>query len=724
MIGFNIFHPSLGKLLAIAGQPRGEVAGATVHRHLKRCNRCQRIVADVQVVEQAASQLRFPNFDEGRVWTFIERRQSLSLTNGNDMSRRRGARRLAVPAFATALAVLVILTVVTREPSPLGASATAGILSFTPIAPRQGAQIAVRYAAREDLRNHTRLVLRARLRSARDAEFNAAVPTVVVATLTRQRSGDFIGTFTLADSIVYGAFAAEAADASSVDANNGAPWELLIHEADGRPALDALEQRAQDLLRRDWEAAAETARRQTDLYPLDPLGWQQRWSFESRVATDSARDSLRATVTRVFNDLDRRYADSARLAGRVLYGMHALAITASARDRVRYWRSRLAETSADSTSWATDPWLVRARSIELNSGGGVRDARSEVEHERLFAASRTRDPLVISQARVAAYARGDGPAVVKWTARAIDLAPELALPLLADLHEFPDARHEALALIERTRATFAASGRRPLEVTNAEMRVPRERAERLAFAASGRIHLAAGDTALAQAMFLKSGETGWDPELFRTLAELLRASGSSSATTFGALVAVDPAASAGFVDSARARYAPRVGPQDWQHLLARAEQEMFRRVADDESPGRFVADAWLRRAGSEESVSLAELTGDAVTFVAYWSRNCGPSLASLTALDSTARRLRLLGVRVITLSKQPSSVGTQGFLRTKGYTFPVYFESIREGRLTHIDLRMTGTPSFAFVDRHGRLRHPAHRLEQTLAQAKALLAER
>jgi thiol-disulfide isomerase/thioredoxin len=67
-----------------------------------------------------------------------------------------------------------------------------------------------------------------------------------------------------------------------------------------------------------------------------------------------------------------------------------------------------------------------------------------------------------------------------------------------------------------------------------------------------------------------------------------------------------------------------------------------------------------------------------VTFVAFWSRRCGPSLEELPALDHMAARLEREGIGVVTVTDERVSEELRRFLAAKGFSFPVYADVWRD----------------------------------------------
>jgi hypothetical protein len=169
--------------------------------------------------------------------------------------------------------VAVGFVVATRNASDVEAGGTSGTLILSPSMPHAGQTVSVTYHAAATFANQTSLVLRARMRDINDGSYNTGIPTVKAAMLHRGTDGVFRGRFTLPNGIVYTALAVADTSANSVDDNASRDWELLVSDSAGQPKFESLEQRANDMMGRNWEEGFATARRMVALYPHDLRGW-------------------------------------------------------------------------------------------------------------------------------------------------------------------------------------------------------------------------------------------------------------------------------------------------------------------------------------------------------------------------------------------------------------------------------------------------------------------
>src|SRR5207237_10427046 len=100
-----------------------------------------------------------------------------------------------------------------------------------------------------------------------------------------------------------------------------------------------------------------------------------------------------------------------------------------------------------------------------------------------------------------------------------------------------------------------------------------------------------------------------------------------------------PAAGSGPVDAPRRFIGSAVDTASWGRALEHGRFEMRSRVLDRATRRPLPASIRLERAAGR-LVRFDSLARGRVTFVAFWSRRCGPSLAALPALGRLTARLR------------------------------------------------------------------------------------
>ena len=101
-------------------------------------------------------------------------------------------------------------------------------------------------------------------------------------------------------------------------------------------------------------------------------------------------------------------------------------------------------------------------------------------------------------------------------------------------------------------------------------------------------------------------------------------------------------------------------------------------------------------------VTFGELVAGRPTVVLFWSRNCAPAVDELQGADAMSRQLAPIGVSVLSVVEEPSSLELTTWLREHSVSTPVYHDQRGEmGRA----FNRWGTPSYYLVDAGGRLQH-------------------
>ena len=210
---------------------------------------------------------------------------------GMDRVPDRRRRRASLGAVALLTAAALALWVIIRPQPVLEAGMISGRLVLSPASPRAGERVEVRYSAGALFGRPERLRLRGRVRTTAAESYEQGVPVITLGTLDRVDGNEYRGQFVLPDSFVFAALAVEDTLATEVDDFGGRAWEVLRAGPDGRPLLDALEQRAHDLMGRSWEEGLATARRMASLYPdsVRAVKWLQVYELWMGIATDSTR---------------------------------------------------------------------------------------------------------------------------------------------------------------------------------------------------------------------------------------------------------------------------------------------------------------------------------------------------------------------------------------------------------------------------------------------------
>ncbi len=582
-----------------------------------------------------------------------------------------------------------------------------GELTLTPGTPRAGQTVQVAYRAPSTLIGRDRLVLRARYRSTRDDAYQRTTRQTVAAQLTRAGAGLFRTTLRLPDSVVYAAFAVEDADGRIVDSNGRRLWELLVHDPEGRPTFDALMQRENDMMGRNWEQGYETARQVAALYPDRVASWSGLLLYEKFVLGESHLDSTLAAHQARLNAFHHRLAPRASLTADDLGWMLWYARSVGDSTLERYWRDRLEREAPAS------PLAVQERAIAIgNRAWKDKDSvRALADLDRLWDEAGPAHGNLVNVGWSMAQRVGDSAGLVRWADHYLVMNPRDSSWIATVFTRYPVLREEGM---QRLRSQVRAlqtrnDSRRALDRTVEEQRAVDVASARQILVALGDALVASGRTTAGLDTLKLAVREGWDVSLFRRVAEIERSSGDTAgALRLLALVAADPATeelTGASVDST-----------SWTRLLQDGRSEMRRRLLDMAVRRGLPPEVRLEAAGGS-AARLDTLTRGRVTFVAFWSRHCGPSLEELPALERLTARLRKQGVAIVTITDERVSDALQRFLADQKLTFPVYADAGREASRA---FSQWGTPSYFVLDADGLVRFEYHELNQIPAEVAVL----
>jgi len=582
-----------------------------------------------------------------------------------------------------------------------------GELTFTPATPRAGATVQVAYRAPSTLIGRDRLVLRARYRTPRDEAYQRTTRQTVAAQLTRAGGGLFRTTLRLPDSVVYAAFAVEDTDGRIVDSNGRRLWELLVHDRDGRPTFDALKQRENDLMGRNWEQGYETARQVAALYPDHVASWSDLLFYEKLVLGESHLDSTLAAHMGRLKAFHDRLAPRASLTGDDLGGMFWYAMDVGDSVREAFWRSRLEREAP------TSPLAVqnRAMAIGARAWKDKDSVRALADLDRLWDEAGPAHGNLVHVGWSMAQRVGDSAGLVRWADHYLVMNPRDSSWIATVFTRYAVLREEGIQRLRRYLHALQIpnDSRRPLERTVEEQRAVDAASARQILVALGDALVASGRTAAGLDTLKLAVREGWDVSLFRRVAEIERSSGDTAgALRLLALVAADPATeelTGASVDSAL-----------WARLLQDGRGEMRRRLLDM-AVRRGLPPAVRLEAAGGSAARLDTLTRGRVTFVAFWSRHCRPSLEELPALERLTGRLRKQGVAIVTITDERVSDDLQRFLADQKLTFPVYGDAWREASRA---FSQWGTPSYFLLDADGLVRFEYRELNQIPAEVAVL----
>ncbi|HEX8360004.1 MAG TPA: redoxin domain-containing protein [Longimicrobium sp.] len=621
----------------------------------------------------------------------------------------RMAMRAAAAAAVVVLAAGAVMAV--RHTPELAAEGSTLLLS--PAAPRAGQEVRVEYRAAGKLAGEKRLVLRARLFGS-STERTGATHTVV-AELASARGAIYRGVFRLPDSVAYAALAVEDERGDRVD-YNPSEWEVVVHGAGGKPLLAALDRKAEH--RGEWDSglALETAREMARLYPDSTRSWLARYAREREMLDQVRGDSLTAAYRQRFRALEAARLSAGGVAPEEMLNLANLASMLDDSVGVERWVGRLI-AEAPAHPYAIGARVERAR--ERHRG----DPRATLaELERLWSEGGGAVTGLAFAGVVTARAAGDPAAVLRWAERLERTEPSWDPFVARTLSEIPSLRAEAAVRLRRQirRLEADANESRPLGHTRADHRVMRGRARAYFLGQLGRSLLAAGHTASALDTLSHAVEAGWNLEIFRTIADTRLALGDTAgALPLLARVAADPSTPATFTDSVRARTGRHFAALRWPAMVGEGREALDAYVwSHSESRG---VRGEVHLTDLEGRRSRFRTAGDGPTLVAFWSRECPPSVAQLKLLDRVAGELRTRGVRVLAITDEPSPAPLRQYLRDAGYSFPVFLDTDGDAA-RGFDNR--ATPRYFVLDARGRIRFDNYAPDDVIRQAVALRGRR
>ena len=717
-------HPHLDELSDLL---TSSAAGDTTHvggrrtrtaAHAAQCTHCQEWLRFLRTVNSAAeSSEATPSLPEGLLDRAIRTRAEggrVLLPTAEAAPIRSGRRWVFAAAAAILLAVVGIGLASKRD--DVEAGTTSGTLHITPAAPQRGQSVTVHYRPAARLAGQPWLALRARLRSPASGSYDYGMSTETLARLRRGASGTYEATVALPDSVVYAALAVEDSAGAVIDENGGRLWEVLVAAPDGRPSYAALDQRANDLMGRNWEEGFANVQRMVVLYPEDMRAWnwllaQQRWL--GREKDDTVRRIHAARIARYDTQLRREAHPSTD-------DMGLLAWYAGPVDSVvaAYWKARVLREG--STNSFAVQWRLFAEFDTLRATRDTATVLSRLEKLWAEAPADRREQVAEYTLGIALASATSHPAdsstALRWATRRI----------AADRDQVDAAQYVARRLVRvpvlratgmmRLRSVLAALDslspveRGLTEVLTAQ-RARHAIAQRATLAALGRALVADGQTAAALDTLALAAAVGWDLETFGAVrAASIAAGDAATAQRMASFISADPRAEGAFVDSAR-----RVLPAE---MLRSGRTEFARRMMDGASVRTLTGRVELRDVRGR-AYNLRKLAGGHVTVVAFWSPFCGPALADLPRLQLVADRLARDGIRVVSVvDEQVQSAAVAAALRENGVRLPTYFDATREVSRA---FNQWGTPSYYVLDAAGHVRFSAtSSADEALARAEAV----
>jgi tetratricopeptide (TPR) repeat protein len=577
-------------------------------------------------------------------------------------------------------------------------------LQFEPDRPVAGATVRVSYRSPEATTE--RLVLRARLRTPRHDSYNRWLTQATVAELRRVADGAYEGQFRLPPDVVFGVFAVETPGSDWADDNEGRPWELVIHGADGRPLYDALVQRVNDYMGRDVREVVASARRAVELYPDIPRSWAllrtaESWNQAAAAPGDAERWRARTdeVVARIGGRGDLSADEMSDLVW-LTWGTPA----------ANEWRGRLDREHPD------HPWAVIQRMREgqqahsddreallalyddtwrtLETRGCAADVREEQERISLAATA-----LRLALAAGAPDALS-GPHAT-WLDRFRTVAPpdRQADVLLGDPRLLEPGLEAARREVERIRALRPED--RLLGWTLDQQRRSQQLQLGRVKRAMGEALVAAGRTGQGAALLREAVALSPSGALLRALGEAEVALGDTAAALAAwAAASAHPPTTAAFADTVRERLGEAFHAERWQELRSSGWEELLR-VTRDEAVRRTVPELVLATSARDSTTLTSLLHGSRGAVAVFVSRTCTGSMATMPRIQDMARRMAERGITVVAITKDEVAEDYLEAYHEIGVDLPIYHDVT--GDAGHA-FNTWHTPDYYVLDHHGAIR--------------------
>lgn len=727
-----IRHPTFGDLNKYADGELPESRRARIARHLANCSACRRSVQSIEELTRAAVTLPERAVPDGILGRINARRAAgdrlILPTDGvpqrSNLFGTAGPRRAWLAAAAALVFLIVGIPMVDRV-AELGAVRIGGELTITPEQPRRGSEITFKYRDASVFGDVPTLLLRARYRTPADGSYNNGMQHIVAGELERMRSGLYRGQVQLPDSVVYATFSVETPDGDRVDSNGRRLWELLVHDEEGRPLADALVQRSNDMMGRNWELAFESVKDLARLYPDDPRGLSLVSFFGPLVVGEQTwADSSLPAFRERYAELDRRLRDHEDLDGDQLEDMMHAARRVEDTLAYKRWRSALMGRFPRHTQSLQQYIIYDLLSSHYTDTARVLSELDsiwrDVEHEPVKEGPGYSQ--LVSQGLSFAVGSGDAEAARVWADRYSALYPSAGSSLARRIVTVPELRNRAISLLEAEldRLQKEPPEDRRLYMTVGEYRRWLEQPIQGVLSVLGRALLGDGQTGQAAGVLERAGHIGWETGIFRQIADAqLQLGDTTAALATLARVAADPGTVEAFVDTVRDRVGDAFDDVVWRSEVL-AAREIMRERTLREATTRALPERIRLVMPDGSTDTFRAITDGRAAFVTMWSRSCGWAVRALPDIERIARDLEARGVAVLVIAEQPPSQELDRFLQESGVDLPLYHDMRREATRA---FNSWGTPEYFITDREGRIRFEYTDLGSVLRQADALTAE-
>ncbi|MYG81989.1 MAG: redoxin domain-containing protein [Gemmatimonadetes bacterium] len=577
---------------------------------------------------------------------------------------------------------------------------------FSPESPAAGSEINVYYVASSALADESELVLRGTYRTA-----DGAVESLTIPNMQPGSGGTFSTRFTLPDAAVYAAFVVEDAAGQRIDANGGNLFDLLVHDADGKPLYRSLVGRADEFEDRNVHTSLGALQRAMELYPDSLDGWGRLRSLERRALGSSRGGSLFVWHHENFARIDERYRDREDLplaTAEAILDYAGEVGEAAARD---HWDARVDET-VGSFSWSQSVTLPILRQWQADRN----DEAALDAWESYWPAAQ--EGQIADFAMQIAIGSQNREASDRWIQRALGRYNEFWIAgMIADW--FPEHCERA---VEVARAEFEQTNAiRPLGRTVDEDAQSLVAAQAPLWTDYARLLSRCASAEEALTIVEEATARSPSPDLFEALGELKLGEGDiDGAARAYAVVVSDPATPQPRADSLASLVGYSPDSPGWGALLESARAPVLALVlaqADDWTPAAsHVTDA------TGERHALADLAAGKPTVLVFWARWCGPCIEKIPDVARLQETLEPLGAQVLSIAwRDPPGADMDAFIEEHGIDYPVYHDLVDSATDA---LGVSAIQTNFVVDAEGRVRFARTELVDIPRQVEALVRQR
>ncbi|MEP6781069.1 MAG: TlpA disulfide reductase family protein [Gemmatimonadaceae bacterium] len=729
----SLIHPSLDQITDFAHDSLSPQEKERTATHLRKCVQCQRDLRFAHGLMAKRDSLETSTASEELLQRALASRAAgvrliypVPDTSHGDMAPRRQSKRGWVTTrLAVAASVLVLAAIAVVKSNELAATESDSSLQILPSHPQTGDTLHVRYArsAYTKFQEAKHLVLRGGLRAPSNEMYSSGVPVRTLAVLTRQNDGAFTGQFVLPDSVVYVSLAIEDSAASNIDRGGVHIWEVMIHDNNAQPKLDALMQRVNDMMGRSWEEGYATAKEMTTRYPQRPLSWNMLQFFEQSLYEGRTLDS----VTKI---------SSARMA-EILPAAKAMKSMSEAemsgihfQKWAKSWDGTSAADSAELSYWWNRLLREYPNGEQVSQRVAIDMDRAHVApqfmldsleriYARLIAANGKIQSNYFQKAMYAAQTLKNDSLLALWGSRSLRGSPDSMRSETMAMVKRPQSRAAAINALRTLLGNSASEQFRPRALSeNAEQyaRAKVDRHQNL-MAVLGRALIAEGSTKAGLDTLAKAAESGWNIGLLRELQRgFVDANDMHSAAVVSAKLVVDPRTSKAQRDSLTVSARAALDEQTWSENIKAARDTMIARTMLT-SYTKVIPGAPRILSASGEKRGLRESADSVPMVVIFWSAHCGPALQAAPNIQKAANSLQQNGIPVVLLTEESNVAETEQIATEKGLTLPVYRDT--DGSMSKAFSNF-GTPTYYVLDRKGRIRFATSSVELLTLQVEAL----